>query len=110
MDSLAFKKRATSHASSRALMPSIPHKFVQLRWVVVDGSVVIRPVVLSRDGRQFRVADSRCRFGHLIKHGLKIEVCATKKREHVNSGGLLFQRFVTLAGNPPDLGFLVAGR
>jgi hypothetical protein len=107
MDSLAFKKRAASHASSTALMLKIFDKGVQLRWVIVNGGVIVRPVVLSRDSRHFRVAESCRGFGNLIKHGLKIEVCATKKRKHVSRGGLLFQRFVTLAAKPCDLGFLI---
>jgi hypothetical protein len=55
--------------------------------------------MLSSDPRHFRVTEPRCGFGHLVKHALQIESCATKKREHVSGGGLLFQCFVTLAAS-----------
>jgi hypothetical protein len=86
-------------------MPKISNKFVQLRRIVVDGSIVERSLVLSRDARHIRITEPRCGLGQFVKDALKIKTRATYKLKHVGSGGLLFERFVTLAGKPRDVGF-----
>src|SRR5215831_15460619 len=108
MDGFAFQKRAAGHTSSTALMPNISDEFVQLRRIIVDGSEVIRPLVLSRDARHIRVTEPRRGFGYLVKHALKVKACATYELKNVGSGGLLFERLVPLAGEPREFAFLIA--
>jgi hypothetical protein len=65
--------------------------------------------VLSRDARHVCVTEPRRGLGHLVKHALKIEGCATYKLKHIGSTGLLFQRLVALAGDLRDVVFLIGG-
>ena len=109
MDRFAVQKRTARHASSTALMSNILDKFVQLRRIVVNGSVVIRPLVLTRDARHIRVAEPRRGPRYLVKQALEVESCATYELKNVGSGGLLFERLVTFASELREFAFLIDG-
>jgi hypothetical protein len=63
--------------------------------------------VLTRDARHIRVTEPRRELSYLVKHALKVEGCATYELKNVGSGGLLFERLVTLASQLREFTFLI---